>query len=472
MARESISGIQCRPERASATLVSLCLMTALGIALGSYLALSTRSAQFSNRSQQMERAQQLAQVGLEEALWALNENTWTTSGPDGTAAWTTSGADRTVTLTYTLPGAGGSGVVVLRVTNYASAGLTWPTITSNATLTLPSGEVFAKSVQATTGPLPLFGNAIASADAYVSFVAGGTVDSWNSDPDNNSLTPAVAYSITTGNPGNNCAGISGRTNGASGVILTQAKVRGYVATFGQPVSYSISASPPASIVGPTTAETINIDSARIGKSAFVPIDGVFSITPPPITGPNFGGPLATVAALANALFSAPMAIDTFKCGDFIINGGLLALTQPNVTIGRPITLIVDGNFTIENVGQLTIEEDGALQLFVTGDVTIGGNGIRNLTKDPKKLAIFCSSGSTTDPLKYTTSENFCGVIFCENKPIDIRQNATFEGALLSRQYVRFSEAATSPVFHYDTALRNVRFDSVKTPYVLKKVTEI
>jgi hypothetical protein len=473
MARErTAGGVRGRRQRASATLMSLCLMTALGIALGSYLALSTRSAQFSNRFLQAERAQQLAQVGLEEALWALNENTWTASGPDGTNAWTTSGANRTVTLTYPLSGSGGSGTVVLTVANYASAGPTWPTITSNATVTLPGGEVFTKSLQATAATLPLFGNAIASAEAYVSFAAGGTVDSWNSDPDNNSATAVVAYSFTAGNPTNYSAVVAGRTNGACGVILTQATVRGYVATFGEPVSYSTSASPAASIVGPSTAESVKIDTARIGKSAFVPLDGIFSATAPAITGPNFGGPLATVAALANALFSAPAAIDMFKCGDFVINGGLLAPTQPNISVARPITLIVDGNFVIENIGQLTITETGALKLFVSGDVTIGGNGIRNLTKDPKKLAIFCSSSSTTDSLEYTTSENFCGVIFCENKPIDIRQNATFEGALLSRQWVRFSDGATSPVFHYDTSLRNTRFDSIKTPYVVKQVTEI
>ena len=75
-------------------------------------------------------------------------------------------------------------------------------------------------------------------------------------------------------------------------------------------------------------------------------------------------------------------------------------------------------------------------------------------------------------LQYTTANDFCGVIYCENVPIDIRQNATFYGALLSKDYVRFSNSATNPVFHYDSALRQVRFSGVSTPYVLKNVSEL
>src|ERR1041385_8873955 len=79
--------------RASVTLVALCLTTALGIALGSYVALCTRSTQFSTRLLQQEKARELVQVGLEEALWALNQGNWSASGPDGNTAWTTSGAN-------------------------------------------------------------------------------------------------------------------------------------------------------------------------------------------------------------------------------------------------------------------------------------------------------------------------------------------------------------------------------------------
>ena len=45
-------------------------------------------------------------------------------------------------------------------------------------------------------------------------------------------------------------------------------------------------------------------------------------------------------------------------------------------------------------------------------------------------------------------------------------------ALLSRQYVRFSNNATNPVFHYDLALRRTRFAGVSTPYIISQLTEL
>lgn len=465
-------------QKGSVTLVALCLTTALGIALGSYLALCSRSAQFSARVVSQDQAQQLAQSGLEEALWALNQNTWTSSGHEGNAVWTTSGANRTVTLSYALPAPNTSGEIALTIANYASTGPAWPTITSAATVTLQSGQRFTKSLQAVTAPVPLFGNAIASADSYVSFAAGGTVDSWNSDPDNNSSTPAVAYSFTAGNATNYAAVVAGRGNGTHGVILTQATVRGYVATFGLPVSYSTSGSPAANVVGPATPTGVTVDSSRLGQSAFVPVAPAFSVTLPSVSGGS-SSLLGTVLDLLNALLSLPAGGGTVKySGDLTLNGAsILGLLSSTLTIDKPTKILVDGDLALTTgllgtKGKITITPTGSLELYVTGDVTIGGDGFDNQTNEPKKLAIYCTSTATSDTLEYTTTRSFCGVIFCEKKPIDIRQNATFYGALLSSQYVRFSNSATSPVFHYDTALRQVRFGGVTTPYLLTRQTEL
>jgi hypothetical protein len=373
-------------------------------------------------------------------------------------------------MTYPLPNAGASGTVTVTVANFANTGPTWPTITSAATITLGGGQTFTKTLQASTGPLPIFANAIASSDAYVSFVAGGTVDSWNSDPDNNPATPAVAYSFTAGNAANYTAVVAGKTNGTYGVALTQATVRGYVSTFGLPISYSTSGSPTGSVVGPTTPVAVKVDTARLGKSAFVPLTDDIVVTLPSTSGPNYGGLINNLLSLVATLLSAPAGTDVFKTsGSLNILG--IPLLAPSITIDRPIKLIVNGDLDISGAGKITITATGSLQLFVSGDVTIGGNGIQNLTGDTKKLAIFCTNSSTTDALEYTTSAGFTGVIFCENKPIDIRQNATFHGALLSRGYVRFSTNATAPVFHYDSSLRSFRYEHVTTPYVIRSMTE-
>lgn len=468
--KPSLSPFAWHQQQGSITLASLCLLTVLSIALSSYLSLCRQSTQLSSRLLQQDRARELAQVGFEEALWALNQNQWSSSGPDGSGAWTTTGSDRNVTLSYSLPSQNASGQVTLTVANYSSTGPTWPSITSAATLTLPSGQSFSSTLQASTQPAPLFGNAIASSESYVSFIAGGTVDSWNSDPDNNPATAAVAYSFTAGNAANHNAVIAAQGNGTYGVVLTQATVRGYVSTFGLPVSYSTSGSPMGRVVGPATATGVNIDAERLGKSAFLPT-GVFGVTFPATNGPNFGGLINNTLALVSALLLAPPGTNVYKTSGTLDVLGI-PLLAPSLTIDRPIKLIVNGALNISGLGQITVTSTGSLELYVTGDVNISGNGMRNQTQDPKKLAIFCTSSSTSDALEYNTTADFCGVIYCENKPIDIRQNATFSGALLSRQYVRFSTNATAPVFHYDTALRQVRFSQVSTPYLIKRVMEL
>ena len=458
-------------RRGSITLVALCMTTVLGIALGSYLTLCFRSNQFSVRSLHLERARELAQVGLEEALWALNQNTWTSSGPGGDTAWTTTGANRTVTLAFPLEGQSASGSVALTVANYASTGPTWPTLTAAATLTLTGGATFTKTLQATTGPAPVFGNAITSTESYVSFAQGGTVDSWNSDPDNNPATSAAVYATTAGAPANYAAVVAGKGDGTYGVVLNQAEIRGYVATVGQPVSYSTSGSPPGKVLGPTTAAGVNVDVTRIGKSAFLPSPTVFTVTPPATSGSNYGGLLGLVDLVANV--ASTIGLNLFKTSDLWIDGSIL---KPSITVSRPMKIIVDGDLAIKtgtlglSTGRIRIATTGSLELYVSGDITIEGDGFENLTKDPKKLVIYSTNPAATATITLNTTADFHGVIFSENKPIDVRRDLTIYGALLSRTYVRFT--ATNPVFHYDTSLRQTLFSGIKTPYVTRQVTEL
>ncbi|SDS05535.1 hypothetical protein [Opitutus sp. GAS368] len=457
-------------QTGSVTLVALCLTTVLAIALGSYIALCQRSYDLSTQLLHEDKVRQLAQTGLEEALWALNQNSWTGSGPAGDVAWTTRGANRTIVLAYGSLGQGATGQIALTVANFAGTGPVWPAITSTATLTLGDGRVFTKTLQATTGPAPLFGNAIASVNSYVSFTSQGTVDSWNSNPDGNPATPVVAYSFTAGNAANYAAVIAANDSGTTSIALNQALVYGYLATNGQPVSYSTSGSPPGSVKGPGTAATVAVEPGRLGKSAFIPASAVFTVNTPALVPGSFTlfswlAALLTIGPADNAIYSAPAG--------FAMPTGLLGYT---LNIARPVKMVVNGDFVIGSgllgPAQIVVQSpNGSLAVFVSGNVAIGGGGVVNQTNDPRKVAFFCTNGSTTGSVQYTSTADFCGVIYSENMPIDIQQNATFYGALLSGQYVSFSAGATNPQFHYDTALRHALFADVTTPYVILLLTE-
>lgn len=475
-----------RRRRGSITLLALCLTAAMAIALASYLAIYHRSQQFGVRQTQNDKVRELAQVGLEEALWALNQNNWAASGPANNGVWDTTadaGATRKITLSYPMPAQGMSGRVELTITQYSVPPTTsprtsavWPTIVSKATLTLASGEVFTKTLQASTTIAPLFGNAIASADSYVTFVERGYVDSWNSNPSYSPTGPITAYvSPATPTVTNYNAVVAGRTNGSYGVVLTQAEVHGYASTFGLPISTSTSGSPPGKVRGLATAAAVNVDPLRVGKSAFVPTSPVFSInTPTTGDGPTLDL-LAGLAQLVIQLLNALLNVIKVN-SDLKVDGTAL---YPDLTITRPIKLVVNGNLNITTGilgarGQIVITSTGSLELFVNGDITIGADGFDNQTNDPKKLAIY-STGTTNTAIRYSSTESFCGVIYSEKKPITVSSNAAFSGALLSRGTIQFTSNATPPTpiptLHYDVALRKTIFPSVKTPYLVSQVTE-
>ena len=100
----------------------LCLLAVLGIALASYLSVSNQSMKLSNRSFQTGVSEQLAEMGMEEALRAFNTNNWNDWTANGTSTdWTLSGttASCTITLPNTKYGSSGViGTVSIRVDNY------------------------------------------------------------------------------------------------------------------------------------------------------------------------------------------------------------------------------------------------------------------------------------------------------------------------------------------------------------------
>lgn len=93
-------------------------------------------------------------------------------------------------------------------------------------MTTSAGIASSRILQASCHPTALFGNAIASSESYVSFTAGGTVDSWDSDPVDSPATPAVPYAFTPGNAANYHAVVAASGNGTYGVILFAGKRAG------------------------------------------------------------------------------------------------------------------------------------------------------------------------------------------------------------------------------------------------------
>jgi Tfp pilus assembly protein PilX len=124
------------PVRGSVLIVAMILVAVIGISLASYLSLNMNSTRLSQRSYMATAAMNLADTGVEEAVWSINQ-----AVGGGTGAWTdwasVGTTDRRRNFSGFTLGAGLTGNVRVFVEN---ANLTAaPRVAARATITPSSG---------------------------------------------------------------------------------------------------------------------------------------------------------------------------------------------------------------------------------------------------------------------------------------------------------------------------------------------
>ena len=84
------------PQRGSVLITVLILAAIVAISLTSYLSLTTTAARLSNRTYLGNVCMNLAETGLEQAVWSFNQDTsgittawdgWTIDGTNATRKW-------------------------------------------------------------------------------------------------------------------------------------------------------------------------------------------------------------------------------------------------------------------------------------------------------------------------------------------------------------------------------------------------
>lgn len=429
----------------------------IAITLAGYIALSYESYQHSSRLLQLTRTKRLAESGLEEALWALNNSDWSTQ------TWTVSGTDIACTLPTVGIGEGAQGTVAITIHNYTSPSS--PTIASTATVDLPAGGQLVRTLTATTKAAPLFVNALASAygnNGSITLTSGTLVDSWNSNPSGDGTT-FVPYSTPGSyNTAANCAAIVAAPN----IALGSATVYGYAVTFGNSITTSFN----AKVKGPTTASSTKIDKNRVGKSAFVPAFAVAVPASYTVTG-NLDGSNQTIGTPngGTEYWSSPT--------DLVLNGTTL-------TVQGPVVIIVHGSLSLYNAAKIVINATGRsrAEIFVSSDVAIGINPhastawLDNLSSLPRNLVIYSTSTASTRQFNYYSTQSFCGVLYsAAPAPIvfDTGTNNAITGAVFANENITVV-SGSRPQFHYDTYLQSLDktwFKGITTPYLVVQVSE-
>jgi hypothetical protein len=472
-------------ERGYLTLTALSLTTVIGISLASYISLCYQSYLLSYRLFQVAQCRQLAETGLEEALWALNNNTtsgWTANaGPSSNVAWTLSGTTQSCMITGYQLGEGASGQVIVTVANYNCLFNTptpspTPTITATAVITLPTGAQLTKTLSAPFKPAPLFPNAIGITNDGSSTLLIQKASTFDSCAPTAVFGGPSSYAATIAAPNIDFDHSSTRTITAYG----------YVANFANAGTFVYNSN--SSVFGPTSPASPKIDANRINGSAFVP--------------------MYTVAVPSAALFGAqtfppppnPPVIGTlgatelwYVYGDLWIDGVGSGSNYSKVQVQGHVILVITGRLGMPlsgSTGYIEVLPDSQLEIFVGSDTVIsqGGGGFRNDTGSPKNLVIygatsphtFVYNSGFTDPANPGVS--FCGIIYSAgNIGFYVNTPMVIYGAILGNSNVTF-QGSGSLQFHYDRSLLDLPMDwslgvrvpwfaGVKTPFVLLQITE-
>lgn len=431
-------------QRGAALLAALCFTLVLAIALSSYITVCYRALQMSTRNVAAGHTVELAETGMEEALWALQNNSW--------SSWTISGTTATKTLSGFSYDNNSTGSASLTVTNYNSG---TRTITVVGTVTYSDGTTTSRTLTSSASQAPIFVNALAGKNGKIKLKVAGTIDSYDS-----SINPDVLPTAGGQTVGYSAILSSGSVSTTSSTVqLTNAQVKGYVAMLSSSPSnlfYTVGGT--AKIIGPNTAATTNIDTTRIGTSPYQPIVDV--VTPTAVTPlPSF--PLSTST---NTIGTAGATVSSkYYATTFSLSGSQI------LYIDGPVVIVVTGSVSISSSAKIVINNsaNASLELHVGADLALAGNGIDNRTKLPKNLAIFEIANSSTYTWDMSTSTPFYGVIYTPDQSLTLGNAQTIYGAIVANS-ITFN---LSPTFHYDINLRNVTFPGLSTPYAVSSVRE-
>ncbi|MCS6244057.1 MAG: hypothetical protein H2172_09405 [Opitutus sp.] len=371
-------------RRGAVLIVALLLATGLAIAIGSYLSITGTNLKISGRAFHNNTAMNLAETGLEEALWSINRNL------EGNAAawtgWTLAGSEATRTFGPVDLGQNTFGSTRVHVSNTTTSGSA-PVIAVRASVTPTNQAPIEKWISVVLRKRSKFANGLVAKESITFRGTNASVDSWNSV----SGGTIVPYSAGVRLDGGTVGSISVAVDA---VLVKNADIWGYVATGFDDITNTVGAG--GSILG--------ADSAAKDKSdwtvATVDPDRVstdFTSSMDPVTAP------ATTYALGSVSsgLTLPRSGDTpsadgkyyYSTSSVSLNGSAKSPDNITITSGKNVVLVATGNIDLKGNGEVRINDGGRLELYAAGDVSLAGNGVANGTSS-------ATTATTKQPINF------------------------------------------------------------------------
>ena len=433
------------PRHAGTVLIVAMLLAAIiGISLVAYLKLSNTSLNLSQRNFYDNSAMNLAETGLERALYCINQNQ--VNGLALTAAWPAAdgwSADpsthlATATFTGFTIGPNTTGVIKVYVRNYDLSGTV--VIVSNSIVAVGgSGPPLQKFVEVTLAKRNMFAGLVAK-----NSLRGDSnlkVDSWAStNPATGTYSPYASGLAKAAGP----IGVVSNSNGALNVG-DNPTIYGTVNTGGGTISKAGSAKL-SSVVGGSGWNTGLENKA-------------FTYTFPTITVPT--------PSTVNNVWSNITASTTFpRAGDVPAADGKyyynfaagrgIHYSSGTMTIRQPVVFLMSnhsGTLAIHTSSAATFTygtapgDNGACTVYTNGDINFdsGANWFQN--KAPVNTAIY-GTNPTNQSIITRGGGTFYGSIIAENATINFDSGTKIMGAFCCRDMTLLGGVD----FHYDESL--------------------
>lgn len=185
-------GRQPGSERGSLLLAAMLFAIGLAIVLGSYLTLGRTTLKVAHRSYFANDATNLAEAGLEKALYCFNQMNAGTAAATAWTGWTLAGSNAMITLPTFNRDQHAVGIVKVYVTGYDGTAAT-PGIISQAVLTpFDGGAPIIKTVKLALKSIGTTVNGVVALGG-LTLKDNTFVDSFNSNPSGSPTGPWSAY---------------------------------------------------------------------------------------------------------------------------------------------------------------------------------------------------------------------------------------------------------------------------------------
>lgn len=377
-------------RRGSVLVTALLISTVLGVALVGYLMLSKTALKLSHRTLFVNDASNLAEAGLEEALYCFNQINTGVSKATAWSEWTIAGSTARRTLPQFNRDQNGIGTVKVFVNDYDNGGGN-PYIISQATITPFDGG--APIMRVMRIGLKQSGNFINGLVALNGLDLKGQpfIDSFNSNPSNSPTGPWLPYSPALSATNTTVIVTSGKVDlGSGGIKGNLALGPGMTAPPASQVSGTIQTNFTGEFKMPAYPTTASVSrSYNLGKN--IPAELPAAGHTPAADGRYY-------------YFTNDVAIDktTIKSGTHVTIVGTKT-TLDSVTIKDDATcaIYIDGKIDSAKKGSLSNNNwAGALQVYTTTneDCTIGGNEVLRASLFAPNAALKASGGGSSGAL--------------------------------------------------------------------------